>query len=116
LQDPNGTPPECVLVGFVLATVSYEHHVFRTALLSIVFSLTVGQNVALLCRTWCDARSVAASECHHESSFATRIVASGENCDTVDIAATAILGEDVRRDISSRDANQAIPAAHYQLA
>lgn len=89
---------------------------FRILLLSIVFSLAVGQNVALLCRTWCDARSVAATECYHESSFATQSVASDESCGTVDVAATAILGEDVRRNISSRDANQAILAAHSQLA
>ena len=88
---------------------------FRTALLSIVFSLAVGQNVALLCRAWCDAHLAAASECHHESSPQTPSVAGSENCDNVVGDATAVLREDALRDVSSRAASQAIPVLRYHL-
>lgn len=89
---------------------------FRAALLSIVFSLTVGQNVALLCSTWCDAHAAAASACQHKNSSTTPGVAGDENCDKVVVAAIAVLREDVRRGVSSPDANQAIPVPRYQLA
>ena len=88
---------------------------FRTVLLSIVFSLAGGQDLALLCRTWCDGHAVAATECHHKNSR-TPSVAGSENCDSGVAAATAVLREDVRRDVSSRNGNQAIPVVRYQLA
>ena len=93
----------------------YEHHVFQAVLLSIVLSLAVGQSVALMCRGWCNAHVAAASGCHHEDS-PTPTVAGDESCDNVVAAATAVLREDVRRDVSSQDANHAIPVPRYQLA
>ena len=89
---------------------------FRAALVSIVFSLALGQNVALLCRSWCDAQATAASECHHKNSSTMPRVAGDEDCGKLAVAATAVLREDVRRDVSSQDTNQAIPAPRYQLA
>ena len=88
---------------------------FRAALFSIVFSLAVGQNAALLCRTWCDAHVAVASECHHQNSSHTPSLAGDENCDNVVMAATAVLREDTRRDVSSQGANQAIPVPRYKL-
>lgn len=88
----------------------------RTVLLSIVFSLAVGQDLALLCSTRCDGHAVGASECYHKNSSRMPSVAASENCDKVVVAATAVLREDVRRDASSRNGNQAIPAPRYQLA
>ena len=88
---------------------------FRAVLLSIVLSLAVGQNVALLCRAWCNAHEAAASGCHHEDSPTTPTV-DDESCDNVVVAATAVLREDVRRNVSSQDANHAIPVPRYQLA
>ena len=89
---------------------------FRTVLLSIVFSLVAGQDLALLCRTWCDGHTVGESECHHKNSFHRPSVAGSENCDNVVVASTAVLRDDVRRDVSSRNGNQAIPVPRYQLA
>lgn len=89
---------------------------FRAALFSIVFSLAVGQNVALLCRTWCDAHVAGPSECHHKDSISTPSVAGNEDCDNVVAAATAVLREDVRRQVSSQNAHQAVPVPRYQLA
>ena len=89
---------------------------FRAALLSIVFSLAVGQNVVLLCRTWCDAHVAAASDCHHKNSSPTPSAVGDENCNNVVAATIAVLWEDPRRDVPSQDANQAIPVPRYQLA
>ena len=94
----------------------YECRVFRAALLSIVLSLSVGQNIALLCRAWCsNARVAAASGCHHEEAPITQSVAGDKDCDAV-VAASAILREDVRRDVSSPGANHTIRVPRYQLA
>jgi hypothetical protein len=90
--------------------------VFRVALLSIVFSLAVGQTVALLCRTWCDEGVTAASECHHKNSSTTPSVAGNENCDSVLMAATAVLRGDERREVSFQNAHQAVPVLRHQLA
>lgn len=103
------------MLASVLPSGRYEHHVFRAALVSIVFSLAVGQNIALLCRTWCDARVAAASECHHRNSSTTPSVAGDEDCEVV-VAAPVVLREDVRRGVSSQDPNQAIPVPRYHLA
>ena len=62
---------------------------FRAVLLSIVLSLAVGQNVALLCRAWCNAHVAAASGCHHEDSPTTPTVAGDESCDNLVVVATA---------------------------
>lgn len=88
---------------------------FRLSVLSIVLSLALGQNVALLCRTWCDAEATA-GECSHENSFATRTVASSDDCDNGVLVVSAVLSEDGRIGASSPAASQAIPVPRYQLA
>lgn len=88
---------------------------FRTALLSIVFSLAVGQNVALLCSTWCGEHTTA-SGCHHKHSSTTPSMAGDESCGSMVVAVTAVVREDLRRGAPSPDANQAIPAQRYQVA
>lgn len=89
---------------------------FRAALVSIVFSLALGQSVAVLCRTWCDAHVAGASECHHKNSSSTPSVAGDEHCDNVVVAATAVLREDVRRDVSAQVTDQAITVRRYLFA
>jgi hypothetical protein len=89
--------------------------VFRAALLSIVVSLGIGQDLTLLCTTWCDAEAAVGSECHHNSSSHTPNVAGDKSCDNVQAAITAALREDVRRGVPSQDANQLIPVPRFQL-
>ena len=88
---------------------------FRVALLSIVFLLAVGQNDALLCRTWCDPGVTAAIECHHKNSSTTPSVAY-KHCDSVGMAATAVLRGDERREVSFQNAHQSVPVLRHQLA
>ena len=101
--------------GAALATRCIEPHVFRASLLSIVISLAVGQNVSLLCRTWCAAEAAGAGECHHTSSSPRPMVAGEKSCDNVVTAGILGFREDVRRGVSSHDPSQAIPVPRYQL-
>ena len=89
---------------------------FRVAVLSIVLTVAGGQNVALLCGAWCGPHAAAARECHHENSSTTPSVAGDEHCGSVVVGATAVLREEMRRDVSSKEANHAIPVPRYQLA
>jgi hypothetical protein len=88
--------------------------VFRAALFSIVVSLATGQDVALLCRTWCDAETAAATECHHKDSSPTPNVAGDKDCDPMMAVAVAVK-EDVRRGDVSPDGNPPILVRPYQL-
>ena len=106
----------CVCLASFLPSRGCEHHVFRVALLSIVFSLAVGQNVSVLCRTWCDEGVTAASECHHKNSPTRPTVAGDENCDSVLMAATAVLRGDERREVSVQNAQLSVPVLRPQLA
>jgi hypothetical protein len=88
---------------------------FRATFLSIVVSLALGQDLNMLCRTWCDAKAVAGSECHHKTPTAIPNVAATKDCRNGVGAATVAVREDVRNGMSSRHANQAIPPARYPL-
>ena len=104
-----------VMVGVLLAIHGSGRCIVQAVVLSIGLTLAVGPNVELLCKTWCP-QAAAASECHHKSSSPTPNVAGDKNCDNVVAAAIAVLRDDVRRGVSSQDANQAIPVPRYQLA
>jgi hypothetical protein len=104
-----------VSAGAALASASNERQMFRTTLLSIVVSLTLGQDLNLLCRTWCDAKGVAVSECHHNAPTATPQVAGTKDCANEGGAATAALKEDARNGASPRHATQAMPPPPCQL-
>ena len=102
--------------GPFLAIQLREQRVFRAIVLSIVLSVVVGPSVSLLCRTWCHQETAAASGCHHENPSTTPSVAGDESCNNVVLGAAAVLREDVRRGVSSPEANQAIPVPRYQFA
>lgn len=88
---------------------------FRAAVFSIVLSVAVGPNLALLCRTWCHAQASAGRTCHHENLSTTARMAGDENCDDVVLGVSAVLREDARRDVPP-DSNHAIPVPRYRLA
>lgn len=92
-----------------------EHPVFRASVLSIVLALAVVPNAALVCRTWCDQKAAAASRCHHEAPTTSLSVAGDDLCDDV-LNSAVFVREDVRRGVSSPDADHAIPVPRYQLA
>ena len=100
--------------------------VFRAVILSMVLTLAVGQNAALLmCTTKCDAHAAPASAPHHEHSApasasaphhehssnhssTSLTVAGSECCDDMRVSAAAFVREDVRRPSASRGSALAI--------
>jgi len=88
---------------------------FRATLLSIVISLALGQDLNLLCRTWCDAKALARSECHHTSPTAIFNVAATKDCTNGVGAAAVALSEHVRNGTAPRHAHDAIPPARSRL-
>ena len=91
---------------------------FRTVVLWIVVTLTVGQNAALLCRTWCEAHAPAASACHHSDPAPSTRVSAGDDCckAVLSTSTTMFLREDVRLGVSSADSVYAIAVVRYQPA
>lgn len=89
---------------------------FRAAALSIALTLSVGQNAALLCRTWCQAHAAATSECHHEDSSTAQRVASDEGCDRPSLNALVFVREDVRPGAAVGDADYAVSVPRHHLA
>lgn len=105
---------------------------FRAFVLSIVLSVAVAPNAALLCIASCHPQPATSSVSHHgEHSAALSASHGGEtlvassvmggdntcpNCDNVGLGAVQFLREDVRRSISALDAVQAILVPRYQLA
>ena len=109
-------PAHGEFVGVFLANLRSEHHVFRVAVFSVVFTLTVGQNAALLYRMWCDSQTAAASGCHDEDSATSPSVVGDDTCDNMALSAAPFLREEVRRSVSSPNEDNAIPVPRYQLA
>ena len=87
---------------------------FRAAAVSIVLTLAVGQNVSLLCRTWCD-RQAAAATCLHQGPATLPRVASDDHCVGV-VSNATFLKEDVRRSASSTDTQRAVLLPRFGLA
>ena len=88
---------------------------FRVAVLSIVLAITETPTATLLCRTWCDPSTAAASGCHHERLATFIIVAGQDGCRNTVLSATSIGQENVRR-TRSPDREYALPLSRYQLA
>lgn len=92
---------------------------FRTFVFSIVLTVAVAPNAALLCRAWCHPQVAAASACHHEEPSTTSSVvanATCDECDQVAPGAAQFLREDVRRSVSNPDVDHAILVPRYRLA
>ena len=88
--------------------------VFRAALVSIVLTLTLGQNAALLCSVWCHPQQSANSACEHQPAASSPGVTANEGCIRVDAGATPFVREDGPRTVSASDAHQGIAAARFQ--
>ena len=100
------------ILPLVLASID----VFRAALVSIVLTLTLGQNAALLCRVWChpqqDANSAA---CEHQAPTTSPSVTASESCAQIAAGPTAFVGEDARRVASGSDAQHGSVVARFQF-
>ena len=109
-----------LLAGAALALTGGGHHVFRTALFSIVLTLVVGQNASLLCEVWChDATSAG---CPHQGSTAlpdsttSPRVKADHTCGSAFVGLVAFVREDARRTAAAPDAPNALVVARFRLA
>lgn len=93
--------------GAALALRACEHHVFRAAVLSIVLTLTGGQNAALLCGVWCQPYEVVPSGCHHQDPTTSPRLSGSDNCNNVVLSVAAFVLQDLRRAYA--------PDAHYVI-
>ena len=98
-----------------------EHRMFRAIALSVVLTLAVGPNVAMLCNVRCHShrQTAAVSACHHEKPSATSGVIGVHpcaDCGNARLSAPQFLREDVQRSVSALDVDHAILVPRYQLA
>ena len=84
---------------------------FRAAVLSIVLTLAVGQNGALLCKIWCEPHEAATNACHHENASTSPRMARNDTCGSVVLNAAPFVREVVRRGVSAADARHAVVVA-----
>jgi hypothetical protein len=90
--------------------------VFRSTVLSIVLTLALGQNAALLCGAWwCDPQ-VPAHECHDTDPSASPVLGGDAGCQAVPPGVAAFAREDSRRGISGQDANPFALITRHQFA
>jgi hypothetical protein len=107
--------------GVPLAISGTEHQVFRAFIVSIVLTVAVAPNLALLCDVRCQQPQVAtAGACHHdeEPSAASSVVQrdTGMDCDTVVPGVAPLRPEDLRRSASAPLGGDAISVLRYLFA
>jgi len=82
--------------------------VFRAALVSIVLTLTLGQNVALLCRVWCHPHYGPNSACGAQVPTTFPTATANESCTQGANGTAPFLREDGRKSASASDGQQGI--------
>ena len=101
--------------GLCLAVRQVSIDVFRAALVSIVLTLTLGQNAALLCVVWCHPQHGVNGACEQQVPTTSPSVTANESCARVAAAPTAFVREDGRRVASVSHAQQGIVVAPFQF-
>ena len=103
-QEPEGRSGRpCSELAQVLAPTYSECHVFRAAVFSIVLTLAIGQNAALLCNVWCQPHEARRLDVGIKSQRHPRRVNGKDNCSGVTFGAIAFVREDTRGTTSAPD-------------
>lgn len=102
-------------VVWILPLLLASIDVFRAALVSIVLTLTLGQNAALLCSVWCHPQQDATSTCEHQVPMTFPGVTGNESCIQVAAELTALVREDARRAATGSHAQQGTVVARFPL-
>jgi hypothetical protein len=89
--------------------------VLRAAVVSIVLTLAMGQNAALLCQAWCDPHAAAATGCHHDGATSPSLTGS-DHCTDCTFGVTAFVREDARRGASAPDAQNTVAVPGFRFA
>jgi hypothetical protein len=87
---------------------------FRAVLFSIVLTMAVGQNAALVCTVRCpDATSTACPD--QESTTSPSVGTRADTCANVAVGALAFVREDGRLTAAAPDAQNALVILRFQL-
>jgi hypothetical protein len=90
--------------------------VFRAAVFSIVLTMAVGQDAALLCKAWCDQPEASAVGCQHQDAAASPTVSTDDNCRNLVVDAIAFVREDARRGGAAPDAQNGLVIPPFRFA
>ena len=88
---------------------------FRTALFSIVLTMAVGQDVALLCKA-CYPPEASAVGCHHQGATTSPTVSADDNCHNAAVDANAFVLEDAPRSAAAPDTQNALVIPRFRFA
>jgi hypothetical protein len=96
----------------VLPLCVVSSDVFRAALVSIVLTLALGPNAALLCGTWCHSGAGMVGACQHQTEATTPGVSADDEC-AVNGNPTLFVREDGRRSASTPDIEATVATARF---
>jgi len=99
------------ILPLVLASID----VFRAALLSIVVTLTLGQNATLLCSVWCHPQQSASSACGHHVPMTSPSMTGNESCVQAAAGPMVLVREDARGIASDSYARYGATVARFQV-
>lgn len=88
---------------------------FRATVLSIVLTVAIGQEAALICGAWCHPIERTAAGCAHHDQTTLPGITSEEACRDAALGATAFVREDPRREATARAQGAAINP-HFAFA
>lgn len=88
---------------------------FRAVVASIVLMLALGQNPSLLCVVWCHPQGVPTATCGHETETSPLSIRTNDNCSDIGPHVTAFVREDVRRGLSTSQAQHALVVTPFEL-
>jgi hypothetical protein len=106
---------EVIRVVRILPLVVASIDVFRAALVSIVVTLTLGQNAALLCSIWCHPQQSANSACEHQAPMTSPTVTGNESCVQIAAGPTPLVREEARRVAADSSAQRGAVVARFQF-
>ena len=89
---------------------------FGAAVVSIVLTLAVGQNAALLCSVWCHPPEAAIGVREHQHQATTPGITRNDSCARLVAEATAFVREDVRRGVSAPDVQHGVVVPWFEFA
>jgi len=92
-----------------------ERSVFRAAVLSIVLTLALGPNAALLCPVWCHPEEAKASACQHQNATTSPRVTGEDSCRTAPTTTKAFVREDAKRGSPTPIAQQTVSSLPFRL-
>ena len=89
---------------------------FRAAVISIVLTLALGQNAALLCSVWCHPPEAATGAREHQHQATSPSMTGNDSCTRLVAEATVFVGEDVRRGASAPNVHHGVVVPWFEFA